>query len=798
MKQCIKGFTKLTVVSVLVTSLIACGGAEERKMKYLEKGKSYLAEKNYDKARIEIKNVIQIDPKSSEAYYLMGNIEEKNKELAKALANYKKAIELTPDYVDAKVKLARLYVVVNTQEYIDNAKLLLDEVNKVDPDNSEAALISATIEYKTGNKENAIKDLESIVKNNPNLVDGIGLLSSIYTYNKEYEKAISLLTKGAEDNVDSIAIRISLAKLLAAKNDLQGAEKYLLEAQKIEPENFTLGVALSSFYTSSGQLDKAEKVLRDEIAKDPEDSKRYLMLVDFLASAKSLKSAEEEMQKIVDANPELYDLKFSQVVFYEKISDKDKAKSILENIAKEREYDVEGVKARVMLSNYLLEEGDTEGASSYIDLVLKEYPTNSDALLVAGKLALADFDAISAINNLRTVVKNDPKNTDATLLLAKAHELNNESSLAEAELKKAIEANPTNVKTHINYASYIASKGRADEAIDSIDKALTYFKDSYELLELKLKLIAPKGDEAQITDLLDMMQRTNASRFEPYMAKGQYYLSKKDFSSAIDMFEKAYSRANNKLAPLENIVKAHLMNNQPQEAIKRLDKRLSENSDDVIAQFLKAKVFISQKKYSEAEQQLKSVIKHSSKWFLPYSLLGSMYLSQNNVDGAISIYKEAESNLVNKIPAQMQMATIYQKENRIPEAMSEYEKILKTNSTNKIAANNLASMLLDYGKPSDVERALQLSRDFEKLGQLAFNDTLAWAYSKSGNHLKAIELLKPIVEKVPDAAVIQYHIGYALYYSGDKEAARSHLEIAVNSDQMYPGKEKARELLDSI
>ena len=52
------------VTVMLVTHLLfACGGAEQRKLKYLEKGKAYIAENNYQKAKIELKNVLQIDPK---------------------------------------------------------------------------------------------------------------------------------------------------------------------------------------------------------------------------------------------------------------------------------------------------------------------------------------------------------------------------------------------------------------------------------------------------------------------------------------------------------------------------------------------------------------------------------------------------------------------------------------------------------------------------------------------------------------------------------------------------------------
>ena len=77
-------FSKTTTLKsfalLLICALLAgCGGAEGRKAKYLERSKSYIASQNFDKATIELKNVLQIDPKNGEAYYLLAQIEEKNK-----------------------------------------------------------------------------------------------------------------------------------------------------------------------------------------------------------------------------------------------------------------------------------------------------------------------------------------------------------------------------------------------------------------------------------------------------------------------------------------------------------------------------------------------------------------------------------------------------------------------------------------------------------------------------------------------------------------------------------------------
>jgi len=798
MKSFISGLTKFSAIFFLAFTLLACGGAEERKAKYLEKGKTYLEEKNLDKAKVEFKNVLQIDPKFADAYFYMGRLEEENKELGKAIGNYKKAIELNSSYFEAKIELAKIYVIIGNTDYIDRAKKLLSEADVVQSGNIEVKLVLATIAYKTGEKLKAKKILENLVKENKNMVEGISLLSIIYLFEGDEEKALELLENGTKNNPENILLRVSLAKILAKNKRLVEAETYLKQVVKIKPEKYSLQVVLSSFYASSGQLEKAEQVLRKAVKQDDEDVQRYLMLVRFLASRVSVKKAEDELNKSIQNHPNLYDLKFAQINFYKKTGKTEEAKVALKQIIKDKVYDVEGVKARNQLAEIFLEEGDHQGAKKYVDEVIIEYPNNNDAILIISKLALADLDAISAINGLRTVVKGEPKNAEASLLLAQAHELNNESSLAENELKRSIEANPTNEQVHANYARYLGSKGRVDELVEVVDKALAYFKDSYDLMNLKLKIVASQGKESEVISLLNIMEQADSGKAEVNIIRGKYFISKREIPQAIEQFEKAYQKSQDKFNPLQLIVKSYLSNKQPEKAIERLQKNLDKNSDDAIANFLMGQLYRSQKNTKKARQLFIRSSKAAKEWFLPYTNLASTYFVEKKYDKALAVYKDAENNLKNKMPAQMQMAVIYEAKKDYPQAINTYKSILSDNPTNKLAANNYASLLLDYGSEADVPKALELVKSFEKLQQPALQDTLAWAYVKSGEIDKAIKILKPIVEKAPKISVFRYHLGYALYQKGDKAAAKSHLEIATSSKQNFSGKDKAGELLKTL
>lgn len=794
----ISKLSKLTAVSILVVSLISCGGKEERKITYLEKGKVYMEEKNYEKARIEFKNVLQIDPKFAEAYFLMGQLEEKNKELGKSLGNYRKAIELDPKHTLAKIKLAKIYVIAGTEDFIKKSNELLEQIKLEQPDNSEAELIAATIKYKMGDKAQAMTDIEVVVERDVSLVEGIGLLASIYISRGEEAKAVKLLTKGVADNSKNIPLRVSLAKLLAKNKDYSGAEKYLKQAISIDPEKYSLQVALSSFYATSGQNDKAEFILRAAIEQDDEDAQRYLMLVEMLASKVSLQKADDELKQAIKNKPDLYELKFAQIRFYEKIGKRDEAKVVLKQIIADKSYDAEGVDARNQLSKYLLEDGNLKGAKDYVDEVIKEYPNNNDALLIISKLALVDLDATTAINGLRTVVKNDPKNAEASLLLAQAHELNKESSLAENELKKSIEVNPINDQVHVNYAQYLSSKGRIDEAVDVVDKALTYFKDSYDLMNVKLKLLVSQGKESEAVSLLDIMEQTNADKAEVNIYKGKYHLSKRELNLAIEQFEKAYEKAHDKYISLELIINAYIANKQSEKALERLQLIIDKNSNDAAAILIMGKIYFTQEKKTEAREKFRQASDAAESWLPPYMSLAASYMVEKKFDQALAVYQRALPKLKNKVPVQFSMAAIYERQQKIDKAMEVYQAILENNPANKLALNNYASLLLDYGNEADAVKALEIAKGFEMLTQSALQDTLAWAYVKSNDNVKAIKILMPIVEKAPKNVIFRYHLGYALYHAGDKAAAKSHLEISSSSDQSFPGKDNAKKLLESL
>ena len=146
------------------------------------------------------------------------------------------------------------------------------------------------------------------------------------------------------------------------------------------------------------------------------------------------------------------------------------------------------------------------------------------------------------------------------------------------------------------------------------------------------------------------------------------------------------------------------------------------------------------------------------------------------------------------------LATNLTEAGEVDQAIKEYETVLKRSPRAALAANNLASLLADRkGDPQSLERALTLSRDFERnVPNPFFLDTLGWVHLKLGHRDEALRVMQLAIEKAPANPVLNYHLGAAYAQSGRTKEAKTYLQKALSTGQTFAGSDDARVLLAGL
>lgn len=175
-------------------------GNEEKSIEYIRKGREaypennnllvieldyYLQSGKHEEALNNLNKAIEKDGSNATYFFARGSVYDNLKEVDKAVADYKKAIEIKPDYFDPNYNLGAYYY--------NAAADKINVANELD--------ISKTKEYNKLKEEakadftTAVPYIEVANKTMPEDIDTANMLIKLYTQTGDYEKAKELKAK---------------------------------------------------------------------------------------------------------------------------------------------------------------------------------------------------------------------------------------------------------------------------------------------------------------------------------------------------------------------------------------------------------------------------------------------------------------------------------------------------------------------------------------------------------------------------------------------------------------------------
>lgn len=790
---------KLSLFLLLLTlfALAGCGGAEERKAAYLERGHALLEEGNYEKAQLEFKNALQIDPKDVDAHYQLGLILEKLGELRPAMSQFLAAVKLDENHVEARIHAGQLYLVGDA---IDLAQEQAEAALKLDDNNPSALALMGGIKAKSGDLTGAFTDGLAALKLEPTHVNSIALVSSLHLAKNDPDKALALINAGVDAHPENMNLLNLKAKILANQKDMEGAGEILEKIISLEPKLLAHRIQLARFYLGQKKLPETEQTLRDAMTLEGDDgSQAGLMLIEFLAKFRSPDEAKAELLKQVEAHPDDASLKFGLAALY-RPTDINKTVEILEEVAEEMKYESsEQLKAQSQLALVYMSEQNFDEARRYAEGVLSENPKDPDALTVRGSLALMDKSPTAAIADFRAVVGTYPDAVKQLRLLGRAHIMNKEPELAREALERAAEAAPRDPLVRSELAEVLLRLDKPDLAIEQVQQVLGIAPDNEAALETLFRLQSAKKDWKSALDTAEKIKKAFPDSATGYEFSGFATQMDQGFESSVNEYTAALEKSPDSTQALAQLVQGYLAQDKADEALKRVDEAIARNPENYIALNMKAEIVMAQGDLTGARKIFRDVIKIKPDFRTPYVRISRSYVLEKQPEKMVDVYKAGLQAIPDDPVLVTGLASAYEAIGDVDNAVLLYKKILSEREGALLAINNLAMLYADhFDDPTTLEEAEQMVAKLAETKNPAFMDTVGWVKYKVGKYDEAVRFLNEAVLNAPDQPILQYHLGMAYLKSGNTILAKDHLRKALDSRIGFGDRDNAQAAFDSL
>ena len=785
----------MTGLVLLISALAACGGAEDRKAKYFERGKALFEEGNFVKAELEFKNVLQIDPKDADAWYMLGQVAEKNREWRNAFGAYAGALDADAGHVPAMVAQGHLYRLSGAN---DKAMEAAETALRLAPGDADALVLRGAVRTQRGEMEAAVADARAAWRSDPDNVRAISLTAMFAAREGKLDEAIGLAKQGIEKHPRDNSLHLLLVGLYEKKGERSQAVEMLQRLVRNSPEELKFRLQLAAYYSQHEDLENAERALREAVEALPESAEAKLALADFLAKKRDVSAAEQALRDFIKTQPKTYELHFGLAKLYKGMGKAAQAKEVYQGVIASDDLGPSGLKARTRLAELLLAEGERVEAGELVAAVLEENPKDTDALIVRAMLALLHKDPDQAIGDVRTVLGGIPNDPRATRLLAQGHLQKNEVTLAREALEKAVKAHPRDVTLSLDLAKVLVATGDTERALAVLENLVEAVPGDYSATRALGNLqIAQQRWEA-LKKTAQQLKRRHPDNPLGYYYMGIAHRGQKAPEKSVEEFKQALALKPDAIQALVELSKSYLALQQPEKALAQIEKVLAENPDNLAAHDLKGEIYLQQKRYEEAEAVFKQIIEANPKWSTPYRNLYSLYALRKDQERALAILREGvEATDDNNL--RFLLAGIYERRGEGAQAKVEYEAILAKAPQSVLAANNLA-MLLVKGEPDQamLDRALELTDGFDKAKNPLLVDTLGWVRYQRGEYEAALSLLERASVGAARYPVIDYHLGLTYLKLGKPEKARASLDRALNSGVAFAESAEAKRVRDGL
>jgi len=742
----------LAGVLVGVAFLGGCtGNPNERKHKYFESGQRYYDKGKYREAVIQFGNAIQVDPAYADAHYQRAQAYLKLQQGRPAFQDLTRTIELQSDNYAARLDLANLLIGANEfKQAQEQTDLLLQK----QPGNPLVHAAVANLLAGEGNVPAAIVEARKAVELDPTSSEAYLGLAQLELRSNQTDLAESDFKKAIALNPKSTPALLALGAYYQSARRFPEAEQQDRAAISADPTNPDPRSALVRLFIAEGKKDDAENFLKQSKQDFPDNSAGYRMLGDFYFATGDAQKATAEYASLYKAHP--------------------KDAQVIQNYVQ-----------LLILQNRLDE------ATRINDEILKDTPTDENALICRGQIQTREGHPSDAANTLRTVMKSDPDNATAHYHLGLALDALGSLSEAQNEWQAAARLNPNLVEPQRALAGAALRSGDVNALEQYATTIIGLQPDSPDGYALRAVVFLNRREYLRAEQDAQRAIAVAPANAAGYTQMGKVKLAQQQFGDSEKLFQQALERDPTSPDALSGLMNTYILQKQPDKAVAAARAQISRSPGSSAFYDLLGTALFNDKRdpvgATTAFQKAIELDKHDTD---ALSKLGQLEAVTGNTDAALATYLSAIADNPRQPDFYLYAGGLYESKEDWEHAKAMYQKALEVSPDYPLAANNLAFLILKTGGNVDVALSLAQTARRGLPNSPNVADTLGWILYQKGAYKSAIDLFQEALRlsernKNGEDATFHYHLGLAYEKTDQPKLARQELERVLKIDPDY-------------
>lgn len=757
-----------------------------------------LNQKNVIPAKNLIDKVVSLYPNDSRVWNLTGQYYDKIYEQANALTAYEKAYKINAE--DPMVQRKLTYAYTNSGQY-DKALSLIKKILVATPLDPYAKLLKSQLLTYTNRSEESQNILRDISEKLSRLTDAqkhsnISLAyvagSAAYFQGKFELAQKELLFYIKERPEDLSGINI-LTDIYLQQGQTDNALDLLESKISIINSDLRLSLTLVDLYLNKNKLFKTDRI----IAQLEENYKNYPKVITTRAKWLAKSSLYVEALTLLDNNtPQVFDASYTLTkgLIYKEQGDLEKASEIADILL---ESDAANSDYLTFRGALFLQQKKWQNAIVTFEKILINKPNDFTTLFNIATASAAIQNYQKAKEFIAKLIALQPNQIQLKILIAKLERDTGSISIAIKLFEDIVITNKTNTQAIEALQMIYFNQGDFNAALSESDKLtkLTFLNPEYIKQRAKIYLALNKLEDAR--KQLGLLQGIVKSPSELYELS-QLQLQLNDIDNAKTSIAKALL-----LEPKILFLRLALVNIEM--ALGNIDKAATQlksiekdhkNNPNVL--LMQGNLFMKESKYLLAQNKFHTALFMDNHFGLALTRLYE--LTEHGVGGAdFSILLE---DILEKYPNKHLMRNLLADYliniKDFQNAKSHYEKLSVVNDwPNKASIfNNLAYISIS----SDLENAEMYAKKALDLNDSSPSiiDTYGWVLSLRGNYDESLKMLRKAFSMNSNDPSISYHLGYTLDKLGRVEEAKQELMKATSSTNIFIEYNDAVSLLQQL